>query len=149
MRLAALSRLSSLFPCLSAPADAAVALTNTNTTHHPPFLELFGSRHLVVLLWCPLQVLDSSVGRMGRKGRQGGGGGGGSQRSRRRRRSNANGDDYEDGDQERQQQQHPAFVVFLAAPRHSYDSTSEPDKTRLEFLDWEPVFELVQSALVR
>jgi hypothetical protein len=48
-----------------------------------------------------------------------------------------------------QQQQYPAFVVFLEAPSHTFDTTLEADKTRVEFFDWAPILELMQVALVR
>ena len=45
-------------------------------------------------------------------------------------------------------QQYPAFALQITCPRSSYDITSEPDKSHVEFADWPDVLTAVQAAVL-
>ena len=44
--------------------------------------------------------------------------------------------------------QYPAFALQITCPHSSYDITSEPDKTHVEFADWQTVLAAMQAAVL-
>ena len=45
-------------------------------------------------------------------------------------------------------QQYPAFALQITCPHSSYDITSEPDKSHVEFADWQAVMAAMQAAIL-
>ena len=54
----------------------------------------------------------------------------------------------EQDQQQKSSHQYPAFAIQITCPATTYDITSDPDKTHVEFTDWPAILAAVQAAVL-